>query len=406
MRGIRTPFCLGFAGLFAAALAPGCAPSEEDASTADELGASPTWELPSDVAAAGARIRISYEDAPAWNGGRSCTGSLREGARELGSKLRDRFDVIASVGGYACRPNSADTSRASVHGTGRALDVMIPAAGDAADSAAGDPIANWLVVNAANIGVDLIIWNHTIWRANGTNVGPYGGPVPHVDHLHVELTEAAARKTTPFFTRGASIDVGGARVPGGTTVSDAGGTRKTPSGGASGDYDASDEAGDPEDTPIYVGGTDPPSDSNGPGDSPYGPGDVPGGSGSSGGGYTGVGSSGPSDDGTAWPSSPTATPTDAGGGRPTPAAAAPVAPPPVSLADGTVGAHDSLGTGTRATPPPKSHLPTHPPIETCAATPIGSGTRAPASALALMTALAMALVSRAARRRAADRSRE
>ena len=108
--------------------------------------------------------------------------------------------MLSSVGGYSCRRNTADTARMSVHGTGRALDVFIPKAGNTADNAHGDKVANWLVVHAQQIGVQLIIWDRSIWRANGTNAGAYGGPHPHDDHIHVELTNEAAANTALWFS--------------------------------------------------------------------------------------------------------------------------------------------------------------------------------------------------------------
>ena len=57
----------------------------------------------------------------------------------------------------------------------------------------------WLVMNAQRIGVQLIIWNRMVWRSNGSNTGPYTGPNPHTDHIHVEITNVAARKGTPWF---------------------------------------------------------------------------------------------------------------------------------------------------------------------------------------------------------------
>lgn len=147
----------------------------------------------------GAHVQIPYENAPYWNNGASCSGRLRDGAKALGQDLMDRFGQVKSIGGYACRRNTADSSRLSVHGTGKALDIFIPTKGGSANTELGDPVANWLVMNAADIGLQLIIWNRSVWRANGKNEAPYTGPVPHVDHIHAELIERAAREDTPFF---------------------------------------------------------------------------------------------------------------------------------------------------------------------------------------------------------------
>jgi len=152
------------------------------------------WRLPSDVHATGQRQSVRYDGAPAWNGGANCGSGLGAPARALGDYLRRTFPAsVSSYGGFACRPNTANTSQLSVHGTGRAIDVFIPTTGGQADNTRGDPVANWLVVNAQRLGVQYIIWDRTQWNGSrtGDKVSPYGGPHPHHDHLHVELNTSA-----------------------------------------------------------------------------------------------------------------------------------------------------------------------------------------------------------------------
>jgi hypothetical protein len=194
------------AGLVASAIA-GCSGDDLLGSDSADISGERSWKLSPDAVAAGKAVRVTYDAAPAWRGTAACSGRLREGTRTLGEFLSDRYSAIDTVGGYACRRNTADSTRMSVHGTGRALDLMIPTRGGAADSARGDLIANWLVMNAQRIGVQLIIWNHTVWRSNGTNTSAYGGPNPHIDHIHVEITNTAARMETAWF---ASMDEGDA----------------------------------------------------------------------------------------------------------------------------------------------------------------------------------------------------
>ncbi len=147
---------------------------------------------------------IHYDDVPAWDGGAHCTGSLTPGAASLSRYLRDHFHGISSVGGYSCRPNTANTSRMSVHGSGRALDIMIPTDHGDADNGVGDAIANWLITNSQAIGVQYIVWDHTQWSGSRSTdrVRPYTGPIPHIDHIHAEITLPASRQQTPFFGGG------------------------------------------------------------------------------------------------------------------------------------------------------------------------------------------------------------
>ncbi len=152
------------------------------------------WRLPSDVHAAGQRQSVRYDGAPPWNGGSNCGSGLGAPARALGDHLRRTFPgSVSSYGGFNCRPNTANTSQTSVHGTGRAIDVFIPTTGGQADNTRGDVVANWLVVNAQRLGVQYIIWDRTQWNGSrsGDKVSPYGGPHPHHDHLHVELNTSA-----------------------------------------------------------------------------------------------------------------------------------------------------------------------------------------------------------------------
>lgn len=184
----------------ATALVAACSGVESTNESESNLSEPGRWSIPADVKAVGARVRLDYDAAPVWTGTAGCGGKLLVGSKKLGTFLTTSFDGIDSIGGYACRRNTADGSRMSVHGTGRALDVMIPRVGGKADNTKGDKIANWLILNAQRIGVQLIIWDKTIWRANGTNDGVYGGPHPHDDHLHVELTNEAGKAMTAWFS--------------------------------------------------------------------------------------------------------------------------------------------------------------------------------------------------------------
>jgi len=176
-----------------------CSSEDVVSSDSSDIVSGDRWVLPSEVLVVGAKARVEYDSAPKWSGTAACAKALREGTRDVGEYLRDRFPQVSSIGGYACRKNTADTSRMSVHGTGRALDVFIPKKAGEADGAKGDLVANWLVMNASKIGVQLVIWNRTVWRANGKNASRYGGPHPHDDHIHVEITNEAARLETPWF---------------------------------------------------------------------------------------------------------------------------------------------------------------------------------------------------------------
>jgi hypothetical protein len=176
-------------------LGEGVSPSEATSAAGD---CSQRWSLPSEVSNAGLAQRVPYAGAD------ECSGGATQGARQLGNDLRERFtdSINLDVEGdgvqiYACR-NINGGSGLSVHATGRAIDLFIPTDGGAADNALGDVVAHWLVRNAELVGVQLLIWDRTIWKP-GEGDRCYGGAHPHNDHIHIELSEAAGDLRTPYF---------------------------------------------------------------------------------------------------------------------------------------------------------------------------------------------------------------
>jgi uncharacterized protein (TIGR03382 family) len=248
---------LGSVSLLAA-----CSAISGEASKSEDIAVAGRWKLPTAVATAGAKVRLRYDGAPDWST-RACSGNLTVGADRLGEYLQEEFSAISSVGGYTCRRNTANGSKVSIHGTGRALDIFIPKVQSGADNGKGDVIANWLVTNSERIGVQLIIWDRTVWQANGRNDGPYTGPHPHDDHLHVELTLAAASMQTPWFRdRDAEpVDFDA------ETDADAASEQTTDAGDAAPDPD---QDPDPEPDSGTLGEPEPPPDSGLPPDSSSG----------------------------------------------------------------------------------------------------------------------------------------
>ena len=120
-------------------------------------------------------------------GGEGCAGGLKPGTKALGEQVKAQFGV--SYGGYSCRANTANTKELSIHAVGRALDVMVGQGNEK-----GNEIANYFVENATTLGIDLIIWNHTLWKVtpSGATSRAYTGPNPHTDHVHAEVTRATA----------------------------------------------------------------------------------------------------------------------------------------------------------------------------------------------------------------------
>lgn len=158
------------------------------------------WVPPPDVMAAGDAQDVEYTGAPPYDGGSNCSGGATPGASMLRTHLLEFFPAVGSIGVYNCRVISG-TNTMSLHGVGRALDIMIPTVGGDADNDLGDPIAHWLIENAEAIGIQTIIWDHTIWRVSySPREHELNSSNPHVDHLHVELSEEGAQKLTSWYT--------------------------------------------------------------------------------------------------------------------------------------------------------------------------------------------------------------
>jgi MYXO-CTERM domain-containing protein len=201
-----------------------CAASPDDLPTAapQAVAIPGPWVIPAAVNAIGDRQYVAYNGSPLIAAGGRCTSSYAfdcscmhpacsaglPGTLELAAFLRRRFPQIRGAGGFdCCRQNTGDPRYLSVHSIGRALDLSIPQVGSDADNTAGDAVAHWLVEHAQEIGVQIVIWDRSSWRAErpaGSKLQPYTGPIAHTDHIHMELNLAGANRQTPFFTSGAS----------------------------------------------------------------------------------------------------------------------------------------------------------------------------------------------------------
>ena len=213
MSSSRARFVLALTAHAALSALAGCAQTDFEECTGPDdpmCGASAEYlriagsYVPASASLAAGSAIVAYDDVPAWDGGAHCTGGFTPGGRALSTHLRANFAGISSIGGYSCRPNTANRAKMSVHGSGRALDIMIPLDRGDADNGIGDPIANWLIAHSAEIGIQYLIWDRTQWSGSRTSgrVRAYTGPNPHIDHIHAEITLPASRQETPFYRGG------------------------------------------------------------------------------------------------------------------------------------------------------------------------------------------------------------
>ena len=94
------------------------------------------------------------------------------------------------------------------HGSGRAVDVMIPNYFSPAGIALGTEIAEWARTNATALGVTYVIWREHLWsvaradegwRRCGDTASCYTGPDPsaaHLDHVHISVHGTQGTSTT------------------------------------------------------------------------------------------------------------------------------------------------------------------------------------------------------------------
>lgn len=136
---------------------------------------------------------VAVDEPPAGNFTPSlCTKGFTVGADSLSKAIMQTYSPpVTSVGGFSCRQNTAGPG-VSVHGVGRALDIMIDGTTPKGKEM-GDKIRNVLINDAQRLGIQRIIWQRHIWSADQDGWRDYGGPNPHTDHLHVEVNLEASK---------------------------------------------------------------------------------------------------------------------------------------------------------------------------------------------------------------------
>lgn len=154
--------------------------------------------FPRDVTSAPDTAR--YDDAGAW---KSCTSGFTRGSKRLQAWLRASYGP-ATIGGFNCRPNTADPSKTSIHGVGRANDWFR----DVNSPKHRGQVAGFIRRMTANgaaqaraMGIQYWIWNKKQYSVRGRSVlvRPYGGPSPHTDHVHIEMNLKGARLQTSYW---------------------------------------------------------------------------------------------------------------------------------------------------------------------------------------------------------------
>jgi hypothetical protein len=133
-----------------------------------------------------ATATASASATTATSGGSTAgVAGLSANARQVLSRVRSLWPQITSFSGY--RAGAGD------HGTGHAVDLMVPGWSTAAGRATGDEIAAYVRAHAAELGVTYVIWRQHIWSVaragEGWRLMPDRGSVTqnHYDHVHVSV---------------------------------------------------------------------------------------------------------------------------------------------------------------------------------------------------------------------------
>lgn len=120
-----------------------------------------------------------------YQAAQGCTSGAGQGARALMAALLIRHPQARNWGIFNCR-NTALGNR-SAHGEGRALDIGCSV------TVGQRMVRDLLEIGPWRLGISVIIHNRRIYSARSPYGRPYGG-VPHLDHVHIEMTRKAARR--------------------------------------------------------------------------------------------------------------------------------------------------------------------------------------------------------------------
>ena len=96
------------------------------------------------------------------------------------------FPQVQKIGGFRSGPDAQD------HGTGSAVDVMIPDYASPTGIALGDKIAKFYIDHAGDLKIKYIIWRNKIWQ-NGSwsEYGNTGNDTSkHNDHVHLSFNQS------------------------------------------------------------------------------------------------------------------------------------------------------------------------------------------------------------------------
>lgn len=145
---------------------------------------------------------LAQAQAATWHG--DPQGDITEqqpigtGVVEFGRYVRANFPLVYQT--YARGRDMASVANPSMHHAGRAIDLMMHEVGGGPNRD-GDALANWILANARDLGVQYMIWSGVQWSSATGRTSIYPGTEDHTNHIHVDFSVAGAAGQTPWFHR-------------------------------------------------------------------------------------------------------------------------------------------------------------------------------------------------------------
>lgn len=133
--------------------------------------------------------------ASPYQGAIRCAAGPAGGAVALLAGLLERYPQTWSGGIFNCR-SVRGGSTTSLHGEGRAVDLMLRVGANGRGTSYGHSIVTDLAAVGIELGVQFVIYDRRRWSAAHPRGAAYLGLHPHYDHLHIELTRLAAATLT------------------------------------------------------------------------------------------------------------------------------------------------------------------------------------------------------------------
>jgi hypothetical protein len=153
------------------------------------------WNPSAAARAAGEKVQrerlVTY--GAAWRKGPGEQDAPVPALLALVDELRDVWPGITEWGMRRASAMATEASEGDPHRCGFAFDGMLEP--PPRRQLTGAALADFLVVNAAELGVQLVIYSRYEWSASsrGAAFEPYTRGSPHVDHVHAELSVEARR---------------------------------------------------------------------------------------------------------------------------------------------------------------------------------------------------------------------